>query len=220
MSDLESSIENRRSVRAFLPREVPRDVLVRLFEMAQRAPSWCNIQPWRAFVASGSVRDTLVSRISAAARDDSPRPDVPFPTDYPEPYGAHRRACGKALYEAMGIERHDGEARQAAWMRNFVAFDAPHVAICGIDRRFDLWAALDVGCWLQTVLLLAAKEGLATCPQASLSLYPDVAREVLGIPEEIKILFGIAIGYEDPGAAANRCRTSRDPLENNVIFRG
>ena len=220
MSDLKSAIHDRRSVRAFLPREVPRAVLVRMFETAQRAPSWCNIQPWRTWLASGSVREALVAKTSAAAREGSPRPDVPFPTEYPEPYGSHRRACGRALYEAMGVERHDGEARQSAWMRNFAAFDAPHVAICGIDRRFGLWAALDVGCWLQTVLLVATEEGVATCPQASLSLYPDVARAVLGIPEEIQILFGIAIGYEDPEAAANRCRTAREPLEANVTFVG
>ncbi|NUP07362.1 MAG: nitroreductase [Polyangiaceae bacterium] len=218
--DLDKVIGERRSVRAFLPNEVPRDTLRSIFERAQRAPSWCNIQPWRAFVASGEVRERLTTAIAREAREGAPRPDVPFPVDYPEPYGSHRRACGRALYEAMGVERHDSEARQRAWLRNFVAFDAPHVVICGIDRRFELWAALDVGCWLQTLLLLATSEGVATCAQASLSLYPDIAREILGIPEEVKVLFGIAMGYEDTSAAANRCRTARDHAEINVTFRG
>lgn len=220
MTDLEQSILTRRSVRAFLPREVPRDILRGIFDRAQRAPSWCNIQPWRAFVASGETRARLAEATLAAAREGAPRPDVPFPVDYPEPYATHRRQCGKALYEAMGVERHDHEGRQSAWLRNFVAFDAPHIVLCGVDRRFDLWAALDVGCWLQTILLLATQQGIATCAQASLSLYPDVARPILGIGDDIKILFGIAMGYEDTSVAANDCRTVRDPVDNNVRFIG
>lgn len=217
--ELEAAIAARHSVRAFLPRDVPREVLTRIFEAAQRAPSWCNIQPWRVFVASGAKREELGQRFLAAAQSESPRPDVPFPLDYPEPYGTHRRQCGKALYEAMHVERGDHAGRQAAWLRNFVAFDAPHVAICGIDRRFELYAALDVGCWLQTLLLLATSEGLGSCAQASLSVYPDIAREVLEIPEDIKILFGVGLGYEDPDAPANRCRTARDAAGSNVSFR-
>ncbi len=215
---VEEAVAERRSVRAFLPREVPRETLVRIFERAQRAPSWCNIQPWRVWLASGATRERLTREMLAAATEGAPSPDVPFPVEYPEPYGTHRRACGKALYEAMGVARDDGAARQAAWLRNFVAFDAPHVAIVGIDRRFGLYAALDVGCWLQTVMLLARAEGVAACAQASLSLYPSVSRSVLGVSEGVQILFGIGLGYEDESAAANACRTARDPLENNVTF--
>lgn len=216
--DVETAVRERRSVRAFLPKDVPRETLERIFARAQRAPSWCNIQPWRVWLASGETRARFSSEMLAAAKETAPSPDVPFPAEYPEPYGTHRRVCGKALYEAMGVARDDGAGRQAAWLRNFVAFDAPHVAIVGIDRRFELYAALDVGCWLQSVLLLARAEGLAACAQASLSLYPSVSRALLGIPEEVKILFGIGLGYEDESAPANACRTVRDPLENNVKF--
>lgn len=217
--NLEESISTRRSVRAFLPREVPREVLVRIFGQAQRAPSWCNIQPWRVFLASGSRREALTHALLDAVKAQPPQPDVPFPGDYPEPYASHRKACGRALYEAMGVERQDTKGREHAWHRNFVAFDAPHVAIVGIDRRFDLYAALDVGCWLQTLLLLASAQGVATCAQASLSLYPSIARSLLDIPAEIKILFGVGLGYEDLAAPANQCRTAREPLASNVAFR-
>jgi nitroreductase len=216
--DVSAALASRYSVRAVLPREVPRETLARVFERAQRAPSWCNIQPWRAWVASGARRARLVAELSAAAASRMPEPEMPFPIEYPQPYDTHRKACGKALYEAMGIARDDATGRRNAWMRNFVAFDAPHVAIVGIDRRFGSYAALDVGCWLESVLLLAHEDGLATCAQASLATYPDVARSVLGIPQEIAIAFGIAIGYEDTAGAANRCRTARDPIEKNVVF--
>lgn len=215
---LDTALSHRRSVRAFLPREVPRETLTSIFARAQQAPSWCNIQPWRVWLASGDARARLVAGLVESAGSRMPEPDVAFPGDYPEPYGTHRKQCGKALYEAMGVARDDMVARQGAWMRNFAAFDAPHVAIVGVDRRFGLYAALDVGCWLQSVLLLAQAEGVATCAQAALATYPDVARRELGVPEGIQILFGIAIGYEDESAAANQCRTRREAVEANLVF--
>jgi nitroreductase len=214
------AVASRRSIRAFLPEPIPKETLTRIFQRAQRAPSWCNIQPWRVWVASGDVASQLKAGLVAAAGSRMPSPDVAFPGEYPEPYATHRRACGKALYDAMGVKRDDGPARHAAWMRNFVAFDAPHVAIIGIDRRWAIWAALDVGCWLETVMLLAEEEGYATCAQASLSLHPEVLRPLLGIDDGIQILFGLGLGKPDPEAAANRCVTTREPLEKNVTFVG
>jgi nitroreductase len=212
------AVAARRSIRAFLPEAIPQETLRRIFERAQRAPSWCNIQPWRVWIASGDACATLKKELVEAAGSKMPCPDVTFPVDYPEPYLTHRRACGKALYEAMGVKRDDGPGRQAAWMRNFVAFDAPHVAIVAFDKRFAIWAALDIGCWLDTVMLLAEEEGYATCAQASLSLYPDVLRARLGIGDDVTILFGIGLGKPDPDAAANRCVTTREPVETNVKF--
>ncbi len=217
--DVAQALIERRSVRAFRPEPIPDETLRRIFTDAQRAPSWCNIQPWRAWVASGETRDRLVSGLTQAATTIGPHPDEPFPTEYPDPYGTHRKACGGALYQAMGVERGDGPGRQAAWMRNFVAFDAPHVAICGFDRRFGIYGALDVGCWLQSIMLAATSLGVATCAQASLVLYPSVAREVLGIGDDVRLVFGIGLGFEDETAAANRCRTTREPIEANVVFR-
>jgi nitroreductase len=216
--DVQTAMITRRSVRAFSPRPVPAATLRAIFERAQQAPSWCNIQPWRVWLASGQRRDALVAELVAAATSRMPSPDVPFPHDYPEPYGQLRRDCGKALYTAMGVAKGDGPARQAAWMRNFLAFDAPHVAIVGIDRRFSVYGALDLGCWLQSVMLLAIEEGVSSCAQASLAIYPDVCRTVLGVTDDVQILCGIGLGYEEAGAPANDCRTSRDPVEKNVVF--
>jgi nitroreductase len=193
--DVSTAMLDRRSVRAFLPRPVPEETLRSIFAAAQRAPSWCNIQPWRVWLASGERRDQLVDALVAAAGERMPSPDVPFPAEYPEPYGTHRRQCG-----------------------NFMAFDAPHVAIVGMDRRFALYGALDLGCWLQSVMLLASEAGVSTCAQASLALYPDLCRTLLGVTDDVQIVFGIGLGFEDPAAKANDCRTSREPVERNVVF--
>lgn len=216
--DLLEAQKARRSVRGFLDREVPRATLERIFGEAQRSPSWCNIQPWRVYVTSGHATRKLASALMAAARETLPEPAFPFPAEYPEPYGTHRKECGKALYSAMGIERHDMAGRHAAWLRNFSGFGAPHLALVGLDPRFGVYGALDLGVWLQSVLLLATSEGVATCAQASLATYPKAARGVLPIPEDVSLLFGIALGYEDASIAANGARTTRGPLEDNVSF--
>lgn len=218
--DVYRAIAARRSVRGFRPDPVPREVLERVFTASQRAPSWCNIQPWRVVLTGGAKTAELTAALAEAARTTMPSPDVGFPVEYPEPYKAHRRACGAALYQAMGVAYDDKTARYDAWMRNFSAFGAPHAAIVSMDRRFGVYAALDVGCWLQTVLLAATAEGLATCSQASLATYPAAARRVLGIPDGELILFGIALGWEDTAERANACRTDRSPVEDNVRFVG
>lgn len=216
--NVRDALKSRKSVRAFLPREVPRDVLTRIFENAQAAPSWCNIQPWRVVVTSGESTRELTRRLTHAASSGTPETDFEWPGAYPEPYGQHRRDCGKALYEAMNVARTDHAARQAAWMRNFLAFDAPHIAIVGMDKRLGLYPAIDVGCWLQSVLLLATSEGVATCAQASLASYAPAIRDMLGFDDHVGLLLGIAMGYADESAAANACATSREPLGTNVRF--
>lgn len=217
--DVEEALSTRRSIRGFRPDPVPQETLRRIFEAAQRAPSWCNIQPWRVWLTSGETTAKLTSALGAAARAGAPLgPDHPWPADYPDGYGVLRKQCGVALYGAMGIAREDKEARYEAWLRNYAAFDAPHVAMVGIDRRFGIYAALDVGCWLQSLLLAATAEGIATCSMASLASYSQVARETLAIPDTVALLFGVAIGYEDEAVPANRCVTDRDPIEANVTF--
>jgi nitroreductase len=217
--DVQQALVERRSVRGFLAKPVPVDTLHALFEAAQRTPSWCNIQPWRVWVTSGETTQRLTGAMLAAC-DANPKGEsqIPFPPSYPEPYGTHRRECGKALFSAMGIAREDIEARKAAFRANYRAFGAPHVAMIAYDPHFGVYGALDVGCYLQSLMLTAQELGLATCPQAALASYPAAARSVLPIPESLTILCGIAIGYEDPKVAANACRTTRAPLSDNVQF--
>ena len=105
-------------------------------------------------------------------------------------------------------------------MRNFRGFDAPHLAMVAIDRRFNHYAMLDLGCWLQSVLLGALSLGVATCAEASLATFPAAVRGVLGIPEELGLGVGIAMGYEAPAVKANGRRTTRAPLDANVRFVG
>jgi nitroreductase len=215
---LERALAGRKSVRGFRPEPIERADLERLFAAAQRAPSWCNIQPWRVWITSPPATAGLTAALLAAAQTSTPAPDVRFPVDYPEPYLAHRRACGGALYGAMGIGRDDKARRWDAWLRNYAAFDAPHVAIVARTRALGEYATLDVGVWLGVLVATAALMGIDLCAMASTAAYPQVLRERLGIPTDLDVLFGIAIGREDPAVPANACRTTREPLAANLTF--
>src|SRR5690606_27662434 len=214
--ELAAALEARRSARGFHPEPLGREELAALFAMAQRAPSWCNIQPWRVWVTAPPVTGEVAAALGAAARAGLPSPDVPFPLEYPEPYLTHRRACGHALYAAMGIAREDRARRHQAWLRNYELFGAPHVAVVAQDRRLGQYGTLDIGVWLGTLLAAAAALGIDTCPMASVAAYPAPLRRIFGIPDELVVLFGVAIGRADADVPANACRTSREPVAANV----
>ncbi len=219
MMDVIEALHARHSVRGFLAKPIAPETLQALFTAAQRAPSWCNIQPWRVWVSSGETTTKLAAAmLEACIQDPHGAPAIAFPAHYPEPYGTERRACAKALYTAMGIARGDTQARDGAFRANYRGFDAPHIVMIAYDAHFGVYGALDVGCYLQSLLLAAQSLGLATCAQAALACYPKAVRSVLSIPDELTILCGVSLGYEDHEVAANRCRTSRSPLELNVHF--
>jgi nitroreductase len=215
---LDQALEERRSARGFRPEPLAEAEVRRLFAMAQRAPSWCNTQPWRVWVTAPPFTGELAAALGEAARGGLPGPEIPFPGEYPEPYLAHRRACGFALYEAMGIAREDKARRYDAWLRNYALFDAPHVAVVAQDRRLGQYGTLDVGVWLGYLLAAAAALDIDTCPMASVAAYPAPLRRLLGIPPELVVLFGIALGRADGAVPANQCRTTREPLDSNVTF--
>lgn len=215
---LEAAWRERRSIRAFRPEPIARETLEHLFAAAQRAPSWCNVQPWRVVVTEPPATAALATALQAAATSGLPQAEVPFPLDYPPPYKEHRVACGVALYQAMGVARDDKAGRYAAWLRNYALFDAPHAAIVACDRRLGPYAYVDVGVWLGYLLTAAAALGIDTCPMASVAAYPATLRAKLPIAETDVILFGIVLGHADDAAPANQCRTTREPVSANVMF--
>jgi nitroreductase len=218
IAELEQLWRDRKSIRGFKPDPVPRAHLVEMFAAAQRAPSWCNVQPWRIAITEPPKTAALAEAMQVAAKSGLPRAEVPFPMDYPPPYKAHRIACGAALYTEMGVVRDDKMGRYDAWLRNYAFFDAPHVAIVACDKRLGPYVYVDVGVWLGYVLTAAAALGISTCPMASVAAYPDVLRAALPIGEHDVVLFGLALGYADDGVPANRTRTTREPVEANVTF--
>ena len=219
MSLLEA-IYGRRSVRGYLDKEVPQETLERIFEIAQQAPSNCNVQPWKAYVASGGLNKKLSAEMVRLTREGvTPNPDYPYRGDFKNEYRQRQVGCAVALYSEMGIERGDREGRQRAVLRNFEFFDAPYMAFIGMESSFGTTVAIDVGMWAQTLMLTMVAFGLHSCPMGTMRNYPDLVREAFDITDGTRILFGLAFGYEDPAVPANRTVTTRDPISANVVFR-
>ncbi|HYW16217.1 MAG TPA: nitroreductase [Allosphingosinicella sp.] len=212
------AILSRRSVRAFLPRPVRLSLIEEMLEVAARAPSGGNLQPWRVDVLTGAPLAAFV----AEARTSTPGEmelNV-YPSPLPEPYRTRRYRSGEALYEAIGIGREDRPARLARFARNFEAFGAPVLLLFSLDRIFDRpqWAHL--GMFIQNLMLLAQERGLATCPQEAWAAVHDVAARHVGLPAERILYCGMALGYADPEAPINRLRTEREGVEAFARFRG
>ena len=220
MYDLDQSIRERRSVRGFLPKPVSRDVLEQVLGLAQHAPSNCNVQPWRVYIASGDALEELrTALIQAVTSNASPVMVTPI-DEFVGGYRDRQVACAVELYSKMGIERDDRLGRLKASLRNFEFFDAPHVAYICMAKSFGIGVALDVGMYVQTLMLAMQSRGISSCAQAALRSFPELVGEQLGIPDDEQILCGLSFGYEDPSVPANQTRQPRDPIASNVFFRG
>ncbi|MCW8194423.1 nitroreductase [Proteobacteria bacterium 005FR1] len=214
------AIYQRRSVRGFLDKKIPEDTFNRIFEIAQRAPSNCNVQPWQVYVATGELRNRISQQMVDLVKEGvQGNPDYPYRGTFVGDYRRKQVDCAVALYNEMGIERDDKEGRMRAVLRNFEFFDAPYMAFIGMDKEFGTTVALDVGMYAQNLMLTLVAFGLHSCPMGTMRQYPDLVREAFGLSEENRILFGIAFGYEDSSVPANRTRVDRDPVKANVVVR-
>jgi len=202
-------LEARRSIRAFSSEPVGADRIDAVLQMARHAPSWCNTQPWRVYVLGGEVMESVKREFVQAAREREAHPDIPFMPGYAEPYLTRKRQADEALRCASRIAPSDLKSQVLAVKRNWSFFGAPHAFIMTVPKAFGPYALLDLGCFLQTVLLALVAENLAGCPQASLAQFPHVLRRHLPIPETEAVACGVSFGYPEPGAPANGCRTSR-----------
>ena len=218
---LADALRSRRSVRGFLDKPVPEETLKAIFELAQLAPSNCNIQPWKVFVASGEVRDELRRRMVEKVTAGVPmEPDFePNAGKFSGVYRQRQVDCAVELYNNMGIARDDKPGRMRAQLRNFELFDAPHVVFNGMEREFGPTVALDVGMYIQSLMLAMTAYGVGSCAQGSMRYFPNDVREIFGEPASTAILVGISFGYEDPDVAANRTRVGRAPLADSVAFK-
>ena len=214
------AIRTRKSIRAYKPDPVPKEILKQLLEDCARAPSWANTQPWEFAIVGGDVLEELKRRFleKAAARAEV-KMDIPPPT-FPDRYMERMRENGRRMFEVMGIAREDRERRRQ-WSESMPRFfGAPAGIFVYIDRELGPYSILDVGIVLQTLLLAAKAYGLGTCTEAAVVTRPEVLREVLGIPESKLIVIGVAIGYPDMEAPVNQFRSNREPLENFVNWHG
>ncbi len=218
---VEGAIAGRRSIRAFLPRPVPAELVERILDVAARAPSGTNMQPWRCHALAG---ETILSLAQAlhAAHDAGPGAAEYqyYPKEFPEPYLSRRRKVGWDLYGLLGIARGDHARMHEQHGRNLDFFGAPVGLIFTIDRRLEIGSWLDYGMMLQNVMIAARAHGLETCPQAAFAPYHETIRTVLDLDPAEVVVCGMALGHADPDASVNRLQTERVPARDFATFRG
>jgi len=216
---LEELLNERYSVRAFLPREVPRDIIEQVLKVAQRTASWCNSQPWRVVIASGEAKERfrklIYAEAAAGAAHDS---DFSFPREYKGVYLDRRRESGFQLYNTLGIPRGDKAAYARQALENYNFFGAPHVAIIHTDEPLGIYGAIDCGAYVGNFMLAAQALGLGSIAQAALARHSGLIRRHFNLAADRRVVCGISFGYADHARRVNGYRTSRAAIADTVTF--
>jgi len=212
--DVLEAMRGRKSTRAYLDKPVARATVEAVLDAARWAPSGVDAQPWRVAVVTGATKERIGTDMLAARQARQPEnPDYSYyPAQWDEPYKSRRKACGLALYAALKISKDDALARLKAWNNNYRFFGAPVGLLFFVDRALAQGAWVDMGMFIENVMLAARGHGLDTCPQASLAEYPDIVRGILNMPNTHALICGMALGYADTSAPANSFRTEREPV--------
>ncbi len=206
------TILKRKSTRAFLNKSVEPEKIKLLLDLARHAPSGVNTQPWQVAVVSGETKKHMDLKLEQAFRAGTKaQMDYQYyPLQWKEPFKSRRKACGLKMYSTLNITRDDKQRQQDQWAANYRAFDAPVVLFFFLDSCAEQGSFMDYGMFLQSIMLAAVDQGLATCPQAALTEYPSIVKEELNRDDESLLICGMALGYEDRDALVNSYRTERE----------
>jgi len=217
------AVASRRSVREFLDKPVPPDVIRRVLQAAVRAPSGGNLQPWHVSVVGGEplarLKAVMRERVREAPGGEGSEYDI-YPRELVEPYRTRRFQVGEAMYGHLGIPREDKAARREWFARNYQFFGAPLALFCTVDRRMGPPQWSDLGMMLQSLMLLLRAEGLDSCPQECWAIYPKTIGDFIELPAERMLFTGMAIGYADRSRAIDALVTPRAPLDEVAQFIG
>ena len=222
---VDEAIASRRSVRGFLPTPVAKETVAAILEVASRAPSGTNMQPWKVYVCAGQAKEALAEEVAelylagaAEHRDETKM--YPAQADFPDEYRARRRKVGWDLYSLLGVAKGDREGSRRHHVKNYLFFGAPVGLFFFIDRVLEIGSWLDYGMFIENVMLSARGHGLDTCPQAAWQRFHAPVRRHLGVPEDRVLVCGMSLGHADPAAPANALQTEREPVEAFARFYG
>jgi nitroreductase len=220
---VDAAITSRRSIRAFLPTPVPRETIEAILQVAARAPSGTNTQPWKVYVLTGHAKTALSQKIRAVFDDPEQRAKhseeyAYYPTQWQSPYIDRRRKVGWDLYALLGIGKADKQRMHEQHRRNYDFFDAPVGLIFTIDRVMQQGSWLDYGMFLQNVMVAARARGLDTCPQAAFTQFHRLIAEQLQLPDNEMVVCGMSLGHADRSKIENTLVTEREPVAGFVRF--
>lgn len=222
---VDAAITSRRSIRAFLPTPVAREDIESILEVAARAPSGTNTQPWKVYVLTGDAKDRLSAEILRAHNDpalgkEHSQEYAYYPLEWVSPYIDRRRKVGWDLYALLGLSRENKPGMHAQHGRNYRFFDAPVGMIFTIDRILERGSWLDYGMFLQNIMIAARGRGLDTCPQAAFTQFPKIIAKALELPENEMVVCGMSLGFADVAKIENSLVTERVPAAEFTKFLG
>jgi nitroreductase len=220
---VDAAITSRRSIRAFLPTPVAREDIEAILDVASRAPSGTNTQPWKVYVLTGATKEKLSNAIMDAYRDPQrvkahAEEYNYYPVEWVSPYIDRRRKVGWDLYGLLKLTRENKSGMHAQHGRNYVFFDAPVGFIFTIDRIMQQGSWLDYGMFLQNIMVAARGRGLDTCPQAAFTQFHKIIGDVLQLPENEMVVCGMSLGHADPDRIENSLMTEREPVAGFAKF--
>ena len=218
---VDQAITSRMSARAFTQQEVSRELITEILQVASRAPSGTNTQPWKVYVLQGATRDALVEKVCTAHEAIRANPEVAkqftepydyYPAQWVSPYIDRRRENGWSLYGLLGIGKADKDRMHEQHQRNFKFFDAPIGLMFTIDPIMGRGSLLDYGMFIQNIMVAARARGLHTCPQAAWNGFHSIILPHIGAGEGEMLVCGMALGYADEADKVNTLVTPRVPV--------
>jgi nitroreductase len=219
-ASVDAAITSRFSTRAFLAKPVPRETIEEILQVARRAPSGTNTQPWKVYVLQGESLRGLSDKVCAAHDAIYANPQLAeeyreeyeyYPRKWISPYIDRRRENGWSLYGLLGITRGDKDKMHAQHQRNYRFFDAPLGFMFTVDRVLERGSLVDYGMFLQNIMVAARARGLHTCPQAAWNGYAKIVLPHIGAGRDEMLVCGMSMGYADEAALVNSFHTPREP---------
>ena len=229
-ASVDAAITSRFSCRAFLrDKPVPRAIIEDILQVARRAPSGTNTQPWKVYVLQDASRDALVDKVCAAHDAVYANPELAaqyreeydyYPEKWVSPYIDRRRENGWSLYGLLGIAKGEKDKMHAQHQRNFRFFDAPVGLMFTLDRVMGRGSLMDYGMFLQNLMVAARARGLHTCPQAAWNGYARIILPHIGAGDNEMLVCGMSLGYADVAAPVNGFHTPREEVASFTRWLG
>ena len=216
------AIKSRKSVRQFTDIPVEEETLREILELAKWSPSGGNLQPWKVHVLAGANLSGFVADINnklISGQMEDAEYDI-YPPELTEPYRTRRRVVGQDLYDLIGVSREDTAGKMKQLAKNFSFFGAPIGMFFVIDRQMEIGQYVDLGMFMQNIMLLARERGLHTCPQEAWARWPKSIAQHLKLPDNEMVFCGMALGYMDEDAVINSLQSKREEFDEFAALHG
>lgn len=224
---VDQAISSRHSVRAFKNTPIDTQTIKDILNIACRAPSGNNIQPWKGYVVTGQKRNELIQQVCAAQSQIFAQPEIAslhqetfkyYPEQWTSPFIERRRENGWGLYGLLDIKKGEQQKMQQQHLRNYQLFDAPVGLFFTLSTTLETGSKMDIAMMIQNVMIAAKARGIDSCPQAAWNPFHQIVAKVLGIPENEELVCAVALGYADQTQVVNQLHTPRVPAEEFAVF--